>query len=139
MPAAVEHEVMAETAAMEHDRHTAQILDIMDEDRVRLGRHHAVSEQADDFASIVGKLVMEGCCHTQHQVGAPGLEVFQRFVRWLELYDERNVQLFEQQIQHVDIIALRLALVIKVHVGPQVTGVLIDQRMFTGVGTCRGR
>ena len=137
------HEVvMTETAAMHDDAVVLQVFLLTDMDGFVLGGQDTMRKQLHDVLAVETVLTGVFRIHTQHQVALPVLQVCLGLQGGLQFDDIGDVEFLEDQFQEVDVIAVGLAVLIQEHVGPQVPGILIDQRMRRRVGPgciCQGR
>ena len=137
------HEVvMTETAAMHDDAVVLQVFLLTDMDGLVFGGQDTVRKQLHDVLAVETVLTGVFRIHSQHQVALPVLQVCLGLQGGLQFDDIGDVEFLEDQFQEVDVIAVGLAVLIQEHVGPQVPGILIDQRMRCRVGPgciCQGR
>ena len=137
------HEVvMTETAAMHDDAVVLQVFLLTDMDGFVLGGQDTVRKQLHDVLAVETVLTGVFRIHTQHQVALPVLQVSLCLQGGFQFDDIGDVELLEDQFQEVDVIAVGFTVLVQEHVGPQVPGILIDQRMRRRVGPgciCQGR
>ena len=133
-PSPLLHVVVAEAAVVDDDTLLSQVVDALDQQRLVLVVNHAVGENLDDRLSVLRVVVVEVGVHAAHQVGTASLQVVQSVLGRFQLDFVGNVQLPEDKAQQVNVVAHRLARVVEEGVGPQVPGILVDQRLFLGIG-----
>ena len=69
--------------------------------------------------------------HCQHEVCFTVLHILQGCLSRLQADNIGNTQLIADEFYQVDVIAHGLSLGIKEGIGPQIPGILIDQRMLS--------
>ena len=71
-----------------------------------------MGEQLYNFLSVVCIVIVKGGYQTHHQIRPSGAQVFQCLTSGLQFDDIRYVQFLEELLQHVDIEAFRLAVLV---------------------------
>ena len=133
-PSIVPEQVVTEAAFMHDDGMRRQGLARLYPHEPLLGHDDAVGEQLHDAPAVRGVAAREVGIHAQHEVRLAALQVCLGVESGLQLDDVGDVELLEDELQEVDVIAVGLAVLIQEHVGPQVPGILIDQRVRRGEG-----
>ena len=131
-PSLVLHEMVAETAGMYDDLVLAQVLERLDDRCPAFLMHHTMGKQVNDRFSIITVLMVEVGFHTEDQVRLVVFQVPEGVQRRLQLDDIGNVKPLEHHLQKVDVIAVGFTVLVQEGVGPQVPGILIDQRALYG-------
>ena len=131
-PAVVVHQVIAEARVVdEHpDARLVQVAEVLNHYVFALRRYHALGEQGDGIAPVQAVFVVESRCQAEREVCLPVLQIVEHLLLMLQPDDVRDVQLVHQQADEVDVIALGLAIVVDVRIGPQIPGVLIHERIL---------
>ena len=130
VPAVLHHQVMAETAFVDNDMMTTQVLQSLDFHGVCLLMQYAVGEYLDDRLAVMAVIVVKMGIHTTHQVGMSASQVVEGILRRLQLDDVRYVELLTQHLEQVDVVTHRLAVLVQESIGPEVPCILVNQRMF---------
>ena len=80
---------------------------------------------------------MEAYGQSQHQVRLPVSQILESLLLWAQPDGIGDIELFHDQAYQVDVEAVRLAVVVKEGVWPQVPCVLIHQRILLRIDSCR--
>ena len=129
-PSAFHHQVVAEAASMYHHLLVCQIFQGHRSWWIGLMEHHAMGEQLDSGLSIDSVLIVEIGIHAQHQIRVAVLQVLQSLLGGFQLDNIGNIQLLENHLQQLNVVAYRNTFLVQERIRPQVPCILIHQRTF---------
>ena len=126
-PAVFLDEVMAEATLVNDDGVVLEVLAVIDDNLLAAGGHHAMGEELNDGLAVAGVIARKTGIHTEHEVGLVLPQVGLGLESGLEPHDVGDVELLENHLQKVDVIAVGLAVLVEEHIRPEVPRIFVDE------------